>query len=260
MALVNTTKQKLAEGGLALGFPVFEFATPGIGRILAAAGVDFALFDMEHAAFGIDTIRSAVSYCRGTSVTPVVRVPVNKREYVSLVLDAGAQGVMAPMVETGDEARAFVDAARYAPIGNRGVAHGIAHDDFLPGDPTADPALANDQVLTVAMIETGRGLENIDEIAACPGIDVLWIGHYDLAASLGIPGEISGPTMLEAFHTIARVAAAHGKLAGRGVMTVDAAVEWSQQGFAAFTYSRDIVLLRDTLGAQLAAIRQTTGR
>jgi 2-dehydro-3-deoxyglucarate aldolase/4-hydroxy-2-oxoheptanedioate aldolase len=222
--------------------------------------VDFALFDMEHAAFGIDTIRAVVSYCRGTTVTPVVRVPVSKREYVSRVLDAGAQGVMAPMIETGDEAREFVAAALYAPAGNRGVAHGIAHDDFLPSDPTADPAEANRQVLTIAMIETADGLRNVDEIAACPGLDVLWIGHYDLAASLGVSGDISGQTMLDAFHTVASAAARHGKLAGRGVMTVESAVEWSGQGFSAFTYSRDIVMLRDTLGGQLKAIRSLTGR
>lgn len=256
----NALKEKLGRGGLALGFPVFEFATPGIGRILSAAGADFALFDMEHAAFGIDTIRAVVAYCRGTSVTPVVRVPVPRREYVSRVLDLGAQGVMAPMVETAAEAREFVDCALYAPAGSRGVAHGIAHDDFLPTNPSAGHEAANSEVLTIAMIETARGLANVDEIAACPGLDLLWIGHYDLATSLGIPGAISSQVMVDAFASVADAAQRHGKLAGRGVMTVDAAIEWSRRGFSAFTYSRDIVMLRDTLGTQLKAVRDATGR
>lgn len=257
---VNQAKRKLLAGEIALGFPVFEFATPGIGRILDAAGADFAMFDMEHAGFGIDTIRAVVSYCRGTSISPFVRVPTNRREYISPVLDAGAQGVMVPMVESLADARALVEAARYAPEGSRGVAHGIAHDDFLPGDPAEQLIEGNREMLTIAMIETLAGLENADEIASCPGLDVVWIGHFDLAASLGIPGQIDSPTMLEAFDTVAAAARRHRKLAGRGVMNVADALEWMERGFSAFTYSRDIVLLRDTLGAQLREVRERAVR
>ena len=252
---VNLTKRKLRAGQLVLGHALFEFATPGIARILEAAGADFVTFDMEHAGLGIDTIRALISYTRGTSVTPCVRVPTTRYEYIAGVLDAGAQGIWIPLVETRDQVERIAAAARYPPAGNRGIAYGISHDDYRPGDPAQKMQEANHEVLIVAMIESAKGLDNLEEIASHPEIDVIWIGHYDLAASLGVTGDITHPAMLQAFERLTSVSNAYGKYAGRGVNDVDAAVEWGRKGFKAMSYSRDINVYRNSLARGLAEIR-----
>lgn len=251
----NLAKQKLTAGGVALGHAVFEFGTPGIARILQAAGADFVTFDMEHAVFGIDSIRKLIAYTRGTSVSPFVRVPTTRYEYIAGALDAGAQGILVPLVESGEQVQRIVDAGRYEPRGHRGIAYGIAHDDFVQGDPIAKMREANDEVLLIAMIESARGMENLEEIASHPEIDVIWIGHYDLAASLGVPGNITHPRMIGAFDRLADAAARYGKLAGRGVGDVESAVTWIQRGFRILTYSRDILVFQTSLARGLAAVR-----
>ncbi|MGH7778010.1 MAG: HpcH/HpaI aldolase family protein [Candidatus Dormibacterales bacterium] len=252
----NLAKRKLRAGQVVLGHSVFEFATPGITRILEGAGADFVSFDMEHAAFGIDTVRRLISYSRGTTVSPFVRVPTLRYEYIAGVLDVGAQGIWVPMVETLDDVERVVDAARYPPAGGRGIAYGIAHDDYLPGDPVEKMREANQEVLLTAMIETARGLDNLEEIASHPELDMIWIGHYDLAASLGVPGDIKHPRMLEAFARLVSVGRKFDKFVGRGIGDADGAVEWIGKGFQALTYSRDISLFQRTLARELAEVRE----
>ena len=252
---VNLAKRKLLSGEVVLGHAVFEFATPGIARILQAAGTDFVTYDMEHAVFGIDTIRQLIAYTRGTTVTPFVRVPTTRYEYIAGVLDAGAQGILVPLVESAEQVQRIVDAGRYDPRGHRGIAYGIAHDDFVQGDPIAKMREANDEILLIGMIESARGLENVEEIASHPELDIIWIGHYDLAASLGVPGDIKHPRMVDAFERLVDAAHRNGKFAGRGVGEVDSAVEWINRGFRILSYSRDILMFQSNLARQLAAVR-----
>lgn len=252
---LNKAKHTLEAGGVILGMPVMEFATTGISRIAQAAHADFLLFDMEHSGFGIDTIRTALAFASGTSVTAFVRVSELRDEYVGQVLDAGAQGVVCPMVETVEDCDRLAAAATYPPGGRRGIAYGIAHDDYAPGDPLEKMSSANEEVLLVAMIETAAGLQNVDAIAAHPAIDVVWVGHYDLAASLGVPGRIADGVMLDAFERVAACAAAYGKVAGRGVGDPEIALASIRQGYRALSFSRDILLLRDNLARGLSAIR-----
>lgn len=252
---MGTLKERLRAREVLFGLPVMEFATPGLMAILDAAGADFCLLDMEHGCFGIDTVRAVMATARGLSVAPLVRVPYARYEYISRVLDAGARGVMVPRVETPEEMDAVAAAAHYPPLGIRGAAYGIAHDDYVPGDPVDKMRRANEAVLVIAMIESGEGLDHVNEIAAHPGVDVLWIGHFDLSASLGIPGRIDHPRMTEAFEAVRQAAVANGKVAGRGVMTPEAALRWVGAGFSMFTYSRDIELMRSHLGRELSECR-----
>ncbi|MGH9088865.1 MAG: HpcH/HpaI aldolase family protein [Acidimicrobiales bacterium] len=252
---MNYLKEMVRRGQVPLGLPVMEFATPGLMAILDAAEADFVLLDMEHGCFGIDTIRRVLATARGLDVTPIVRVPYGRYEYISRVLDSGARGVMVPRVENAAEMAAVASAAHYPPEGIRGAAYGIAHDDFTPGDPVAKMRQANEGVLVIAMIESAEGLANVEAIAADPGVDVLWIGHYDLSASLGIPGRIDDPQMVAAFDAVRDAAMANGKIAGRGVMTPGAACKWVDAGYRMFTYSRDIELMRSHLTRDLSECR-----
>lgn len=252
-------KERVRAGEVLFGFPVMEFATPGLMAILDAAGADFALLDMEHGCFGIDTIRTTVATARGLGVVPLVRVPYARYEYISRVLDVGARGIMVPRVETPEEMDDVSAAAHYPPLGIRGAAYGIAHDDYRRGDPVEKMETANEQVLVIAMIESAEGLANVDRIGAHPGVDVLWVGHFDLSASLGIPGRIDHPDMVAAFEAVRDAATVNGKIAGRGVMTPEAAMTWVDRGYRMFTYSRDIELLRSHLAHELTQCRDGLG-
>ena len=134
------------------------------------------------------------------------------------------QGIMVPMVETAAQAQTIAAACRYPPEGRRGAAFGFAHDDYR-ADPAATIQRANAETVVIAQIETEHGLENVDAIAATPGIDVLWVGHFDLTNFLGIPGGFQDPAYLQALETVVAAARRHGK--GLGFMPADA--RWAQE-------------------------------
>src|SRR5688572_6861140 len=176
----NLVKQRLRSGGVSLGTMVFEFATTGIARLSAEAGAEFVIYDMEHTGWSVDTIRMLLATSQGLPIAPMVRVPATEYHFLARALDLGAVGVMVPMVESVEQARRIVDCCRYPPVGRRGAAFTIAHDNFTGGDILEKMHSANREVLVIAQIETARGLEHVEEIAAVEGIDVLWIGHFDL--------------------------------------------------------------------------------
>ena len=149
----NRVKRALREGGAALGTMVFEFNTTGIARIAADAGAEFVIFDQEHTGWGVETVRTLMATARAADLVPMVRVPATQYHLLARPLDVGALGLMVPMVETEEQARLIVRAAKYFPEGGRGTAFGIAHDDYRGGDVVAKMARANEEVLLIAQIE-----------------------------------------------------------------------------------------------------------
>ena len=236
----NRVKRTLANGERSLGTMVFEFPTTGIGRIAAEAGAEFVVYDMEHTGWSIETIRGLMASTRAADTVPMVRVPATQYHLLARPLDVGAMGLMVPMVETAEQAQVIVDSAKYPPCGRRGAAFGVAHDDYTGGDIIAKMASANEEGLLIAQIETARGVENVEAIAAVDGIDVLWIGHFDLTNSLGIPGQFSHPTYLKAVERVLEACHRHGKTPG--IMAGDVATGQAQleQGFRAMAYSGDL--------------------
>jgi 2-dehydro-3-deoxyglucarate aldolase/4-hydroxy-2-oxoheptanedioate aldolase len=243
---------------LKLGHFIVEFATPGIGQILKGAGCDFALFDTEHSGFGFETIKSVTRYMQAADLPTIVRVPSKEYHHIARAADMGAEGVMLPMVGSSEEARAILDCLKYVPDGRRGVALAIAHDRYLPG-PTLDKlAAANRRTTLFAQIETRQGVENADALAALPGVDCLWIGHFDLSCALGIPGQFDHRDFGDAVKAVTRACRKHGKALGRLVPTVDEAVALHQAGFDFLCYSGDVWALQGAVKAGLDEIRART--
>jgi len=253
--MTKPVKETLASGGIALGTMAFEFASPGIATIAANAGAEFIIFDMEHSGWGIGTIRQLLATARGSGIVPMVRVPATVPHLLSGPLDAGAHGLMVPMVESGAQARLIADATRYPPVGKRGSAFGLAHDDFTGGDIVAKMTAANERLLLIAQIETEAGVNDVDAIAATDGIDVLWIGHFDLSASLGIPGQFDHPRYLAAVNEVLAACARHGKTPGIMANDVATARQHLAAGFRAIAYSGDLWIYGTALQAGLDAIR-----
>jgi 2-keto-3-deoxy-L-rhamnonate aldolase RhmA len=229
----NKLRARLDAGGTVYGTMAFEFFTPGLMAALEAAGADFALLDTEHSGVGIETIKMQVAAARGLDIVPMVRVPGCHYHLIAPVLDAGAMGIMVPMVETAEQARQIASWCRYPPQGVRGSAFGMAHDDYTGGDVVEKMRVANERTLVIALVETARGIADIDTIMGVEGIDIGWLGHFDLTASMGIPGQFEHPEFLRAVDSLVAACARNGKPAGFLAGSVEMAEAWRSRGFRA---------------------------
>ncbi len=255
----NRFKQVLSDGKVPVGHMVLEFATRGIARMLEVAGVDFALIDMEHTGFTAADVADMMAWFKATTVAPFVRVPQIEYDFIARTLDVGALGVMVPDVESADEARAIVDAAKYAPLGKRGVAIGTVNTDFQGVDPGEFTKYANENTTIICQIESQAGLDNVEEIATTPGVDVLWVGHFDLSHSLGIAGQFDHPRFLDAVKLVIRTATRHGLACGIQPRNLAQAQEWLKIGFNVISYGGDIVVYLDALSQGVAGVRELAG-
>jgi 2-keto-3-deoxy-L-rhamnonate aldolase RhmA len=242
-----------------VGTFLFEFATPGIGQILKAAGADYAVLDMEHTGFGFDTVRQVVRYCQAAELPLIVRVPSQQRHHISRALDAGAEGVMVPIVSSVAQARAVLDAAKYWPEGTRGVALGLAHERFeMRSEPLLERfAEQNRRTVIILQVEDPRGAEAADEIAALPGVDALWLGHNDLSVAMSQPGAFDDPVFLK--HEQATIAAAkkHGKSAGRLGVDARQCAAFVKLGYDFVAIAGDVWLLQQAFAAGAATVRSS---
>jgi 2-dehydro-3-deoxyglucarate aldolase/4-hydroxy-2-oxoheptanedioate aldolase len=251
----NHVKRTIQTGGVSIGTFVFEFSTTGIGRIAAEAGAEFVVFDMEHTGWSIETIRMLIATTRPTSLIPLVRIPATEYHFVARVLDVGAMGIMAPMVESVAQAQTLAAAAKYPPQGRRGAAFGVAHDDYAGGDIVEKMRSANSETLVIAQIETAAGLRQVNEIAAVDGIDVLWIGHFDLTNSLGIPGQFDHPRYHEAVAQVLGACRTHRK--ALAMMAADVAIgkKLLDQGFRMIAYGGDLWIYQTALREGVASLK-----
>lgn len=236
-------RQRVQAGEQVSGAMIFEFFSPGIAQIMRLAGAEFVIYDMEHSGAGIEALKAQAAACRGLPVTPLARPPAGDYHFLARLLDIGMKGVMVPMVESGEQAAAIARACRYPPEGRRGAAFGFAHDDYEPGSPADKIARANAEILTIAQVETERGLAEVDAIAATPGIDVLWIGQFDLTNFLNVPGEFTAPVYLEACERIAKAARRHGKALGAMSPNPEWTADYRRQGFEMIAAGTDQGLL-----------------
>ena len=256
----NPVKAKLARGEIAIGTMAFELFSPGLPTLLGTTGAEFCIYDMEHSGISMETVRNLMAWSRGPSPVPLVRVPHAEYTYVARCLDLGALGVMVPMVETREQAELIAASAKYPPVGRRGAAFGFAHDDFARGDVGKKIAALNARTMVIAQIESQRGLDNLEEIAAVEGIDVLWVGHFDLTNFMGIPAQFDHPRFQAAIDRVAEVAARRGKAAGVNQDDVESAKRWIDRGYRAIAYSGDLRLLANGLRTGVEGLRATLPR
>jgi 2-dehydro-3-deoxyglucarate aldolase/4-hydroxy-2-oxoheptanedioate aldolase len=236
---LNPVKQKLRNGELVLGQMVLELFTPGIGPMLAACGLDFVIYDMEHGRCDIGLVAGMIASCRGTGITPMVRVADLDLAPLSRVLDLGALGVMVPRVETRAQVERVVAELKYPPQGKRGVALGLAHDLYMPGG-AAYLEQANEDTAVIVIVETVRAFENLEEIVSVRGLDVAWMGHYDLTSSMGIPAQFDHPRFLHAMDSLLTMCAKYNVAPGFLPATPSDAAHWIRKGFRAISLGSDV--------------------
>jgi 2-keto-3-deoxy-L-rhamnonate aldolase RhmA len=244
----------IAERGVAVGAMLYEFDTPRVMRILASAGVDFALFDLEHTAWDAGTLRTLYATGLGTGVYPITRVVRAQYTLIATALDAGSRGIMAPMLESADEARLLVESAKFPPVGRRGF--GVIMRDELEGGPAAMAERANRENLVIAQIESPAGIENADAIVSVPGVDAVWLGQFDLSLALGTPGEFTHPRFTEAVDHLLDVCRRHQKPLGQMIASTADGAAAAALGFQILAYA-DVWVFENALRDEMGALRRT---
>ena len=207
-------KEKLAKNEKIAGLMMRIVRNPANCYLAKNAGLDFVMYDCEHSNYNMETLHDMFITGNALGLGGFVRVPNGTKEWISRVLDAGATGVMVPMIETREQAENLVHYAKYQPIGGRGYTGGCAHTNYLGGKHAEIMEAQNNKVIAIAQIETVKALENIEDIASVEGIDALLIGPNDLSVSLGIPGDLMNPIELEAIAKVAKACHKYGKAFG----------------------------------------------
>jgi len=198
----NRVKRILREGGLALGTHVGAIADPQIVELIGLAGFDAAFIDMEHTTFDLHDVQLAVMAAERVGITPIVRTPGFDPAFILRLLDMGVQGIQVPHVSDAATARAAVQAVRYPPLGERGMAAGSRAAEFGSIPLVEHMAQSNREILLACMIEDMAAVERIDEIAAVEGVDLLAVGPSDLSRSLGVSGQPDHPRLVAAIDRV----------------------------------------------------------
>lgn len=251
----NPVKQALADGKAQYGTFVFDFAVPALPGLAAAAGYDFMVYDLEHSGLAEPDVKSQVAACRGLSVAPFVRPPQKSYETIARLLDLGALGLLLPMVGSAEEATRLVSWTRYPPGGVRGAMFGAAHDDYGFAPLAEKIAKADRRTLVMPMIETKPGIENVEAIAAVEGVDVPFVGPFDLSFAVGTPGDFESAAFGKAFDRILAACEAAGKPAGAFVADPAWGRRLRERGVQLIVYHYDAGLYRQALMDGLATIK-----
>lgn len=255
--MATTALKSRLENGDTLYAAWSAFAAPQVSAALAGDGWDAVVIDMQHGSADYAQMVEAVGRVAAAGAAPFVRVGINDQVLLGRAPDAGATGIICPMVNSGEDAAAFARACKYPPLGQRSFAgvralevHGMSGPEYL--------AAANDLVLSFAMVETARALETMDAIAATPGIDGIFVGPNDLSVSLsgGTAVDPTLPEVEQAMRRIAEACTANGAIAGAFANTAEIARTYRQMGFKLIAVASDAAYLANGSRAMLAAAKE----
>lgn len=211
---MNNLKERLKAGEHLLGTMVTTFASPDISKILKQCGFDFFIVDCEHGSFTTREVADIFAVARGIGMPGMVRIPEMRREHALKFMEMGASGLLLPNTESAEQAKMLVDCTKYAPMGHRGVSLSRPHTDFEKTDSREYMDAVNEKTVLMCQIESRKGVENIEEIMAVPGIDVALIGPNDMTQDYGILGQFTDPEIVAAFRKVIDTARKYGKWSG----------------------------------------------
>ena len=255
--IANETKKKCREGQVTLGAGVRMARTVEVGLAMRACGFDWLFIDLEHGPFDLESCQQVAIAALTQGITPLVRVASLDGHLSTRVLDAGAQGIVLPHVNTAEEARELVDICKFPPEGHRSAGGGLAQGRFEPMGPEELLGGINREMLLVAMIETPEAGERADAIAAVPGIDVLLIGTNDLSTGMGIPGQHDHPRVNKVYEQVNAACRKHAKTAGMGGSYQPAMIERRvREGMRFILCGSDLTFMMAGAKAQADAVRK----
>jgi 4-hydroxy-2-oxoheptanedioate aldolase len=253
----NKAKKKLAAGELVLCMAVNQMRSAEAPMIAAACGFDAIFVDLEHSATSLETAAMICVAALTAGITPIARLPSHNSFHTARILDAGAQGVMVPHVESAAEAAEIVRTLRFPPMGMRsayGTGPALGYRAIPQGDVNT---FLNEHELVIAMLETPQAIEHADAIAAVPGIDMVHIGALDVSNVMGIPAAYSDPRMKAVFEKVAKACKTHGKAMGVGGARGERQMQEYLVGLGVryLTTGSDVSYLMSAARADVAALR-----
>jgi len=207
----KTLKNKLKSRELTIGSWI-TIGHASIAEIMAKVGFDWLTVDMEHSAITLSQAQNLIQIIELSGITPLVRVGENKATLIKRVMDAGAHGVIVPMVNTAEDARKAVNAVKYPPIGTRGV--GLARAQGYGLEFEKYKRWVNKETIVIVQIEHIKGVDNLKDILGVDGVDGFIVGPYDLSASVGKPGELNHPELVDIQNNIIKIAKNHSVVPG----------------------------------------------
>jgi len=249
----NLVRAKLKRGEPVYGMMITEFDSPAVPIIMADAGLDFFILDMEHGAFSLKNALAIFETARFANITPLARVPDGMYHVIAPVLDAGAQGIVVPRVETRTVAERSIAAMHYPPRGVRGIYGGKANNDYQPVNLMEYTRHANEQILALIQIESKTAVEHADMLLATPGLDAVLIGPWDLALSLGVdPSDVLVETMVQ---RVLDTTKRHKVACGIHVGDPKVIKQWESRGMRFLSCLGDLEMLRNAAYALSKALR-----
>jgi len=254
-------KTILHEGKTIIGTMLIQARAPAFIQLFAAFGLEFVIIDMEHGSYNLETAADLIQVARLAGITSLVRLGEVQYTLYSRALDAGAQGIVTPRVESASTVQDILRFTRYPPEGERGFSPLGAHGDYnigpgLPGPSSQEfVRRANRDLLNIIMIETRRGLENIDSILSISGIDGVLVGLQDLALSLGLAGDTTHPEVEAALERIMTACQHHSTPWGLHIPEARRLAGWIKRGMQIACFSTDIWMIQQVLRDALPILR-----
>jgi 4-hydroxy-2-oxoheptanedioate aldolase len=225
--------------------PFMKVSDPALVEVAAFAGFDFVIIDLEHGPNTVETVQGHVRAAQAKGIVPIIRVPEINENMISKALDIGADYVQVPQIETAADAERVVKAAKFYPEGARGVCRYVRAADYASMPKENYFGNANKSTGTIIHIEGNIAFNNIDEILKVDGIDVIFIGPYDMSQSCGVPGQVYHPEVISQMKEIVEKAAALGKVVGTFVETPESAKQWIDLGVRYISYAVDVGIYFD---------------
>lgn len=260
MQLSNPVKEKLARGETVLSMILRSSRGPETVAIARAAGFDACYVDLEHSPLSIETVSNLCAWAIGCGITPLIRVATASVADIGQALDAGAMGVIIPHVVDADTADSAVRASRYSPQGNRSWSTGQPLLGYAKVSPVVAKQVLNDAVLVAIMIESVSGVDAVEQIAATPGIDLLFIGAGDLLDDLGYPGQLRHSSLERCIYKVLEAARKHHVAVGLGGMAqdIDVLQTWLGRGVSFASLGSDTAFLLQGASSAVQALHGTS--
>lgn len=242
----NKLKSALSSGKNVIG-PFMKLPSPAVVEIFGKGGFDYVIIDCEHGPLDMLTAEEMIRAAHLSGMSAVIRIPENSDHMISRALDIGADAVQVPQISSKQEAIKAVQAAKFSPIGHRGVCRYVRAAGYSSVNRQEYFGNTNDETMVIVHIEGLDGVENIDEILEVEGIDVIFIGPYDLSQSLGMPGQVENEAVKEKMREVIEKASIKNKCVGTFVDDVDTGCMWMEEGVKYISYSVDVGIIYENI-------------
>jgi 4-hydroxy-2-oxoheptanedioate aldolase len=241
-------KKALQKGKTVYG-PFLKFTDPAVVEIMGFAGFDFVIIDQEHGPISIQNTQNMIRAAESANITPIIRTAKNDESLILRALDIGAQGVEIPQINCKLDSIRASKSVKFFPLGERGVCKYVRAANYSSMDKFEYFESANEETMVIVHIEGMKGINNLDEIISVSGIDVIFIGPYDLSQSLGIPGKVNDPLVEDKMKKVVLKCKQHNIVVGTFADDIQAAKKWTSLGVQYISYSVDVGIIYETIAS-----------